>query len=353
MRSQRARERVEIDFAFEDFSCGASHAHARRIARPLEFERAARKLRMQRARAFAQQHASNAHRARARAAREGDARAALPCAHHGFARIRPVLHEVHIDARGEPRVALEVRANRFERNLPRIIARENHMRITHRHQRDMRLNPGRVPPTRCAKSREIDLVRDHARVGGNALDARRNTRMLKDRRAHHDACAGNAAVGSALPQNFQHATTGLDPQRICRHHATIDRVFRHAADAVAAHLAFAGVGVKHAHAQVGIGTRRRAHGDEPVTANREMPVAHDPRHAREIERRVLRSIDVNVVVADAMHLCELHGASVSGQSGKKPRASSTPMTAAAIQRIATTKRSMDIASQSLPVSVRK
>ena len=55
--------------------------------------------------------------------------------------------------------------------------------------------------------------------------------------------------------------------------AVVVDILGHAADAVAAHLAFAAVGVEHPHP--GVGPFRRADQDQAVAADAEVPIA-DP-----------------------------------------------------------------------------
>src|SRR5262249_28159403 len=78
-----------------------------------------------------------------------------------------------------------------------------------------------------------------------------------------------------------------------------------AAQAVAAHLRLAAVGVEHAHA--GVGPFGGADEDEAVGADPEMTITH---HLAELgrifRRRVVDAIDVEVIVAEAVHLHEFH-----------------------------------------------
>src|SRR5437660_12053086 len=80
---------------------------------------------------------------------------------------------------------------------------------------------------------------------------------------------------------------------------------RDASDAVAAHFRLAAVGIEHAHARISfVGG---ANEDQSVRADAEMPIADGPAQARGVVRhRVAQAIDVNVVVADAVHFGEMH-----------------------------------------------
>ena len=97
-------------------------------------------------------------------------------------------------------------------------------------------------------------------------------------------------------------------------------VLGHAADAVAAHFRFAAVGVEHPHP--GRGDRRRANQDQPVAAHAKMPIRDAPGQlGRVVRQRLMKAIDVNVVVANAVHLGETHGSySAVARAGRKPDA---------------------------------
>src|SRR5437879_4537066 len=78
------------------------------------------------------------------------------------------------------------------------------------------------------------------------------------------------------------------------------RVLRDTADAVAAHLRLAAVGVEHAHPHVA--PLRGADENQTVRADAEVPVANRAaQRSRIARRRMTDAIDVDVVVADAVH----------------------------------------------------
>src|SRR5262245_1063406 len=82
-------------------------------------------------------------------------------------------------------------------------------------------------------------------------------------------------------------------------------VLRDAADAVAAHLPFRTVDIEHAH--LGVGDLRRADEDKAVRADAGVPVADGAGEGARVTRlRLPHAIDVDVVVADAVHFGELH-----------------------------------------------
>ena len=99
---------------------------------------------------------------------------------------------------------------------------------------------------------------------------------------------------------------GLDAQRVVGRQAVVVDELGDAADAVAAHLRLAAVGVEHAHLRVG--DLGGADEDEAVAADAEVPVADAPGELGGVGgRRLADAIDVDVVVADAVHLVESHG----------------------------------------------
>ena len=86
-------------------------------------------------------------------------------------------------------------------------------------------------------------------------------------------------------------------------------IFRHATDAVAAHLPFQAVGVEHSHANVGL---LRWHDEnQPVAADAGVTIGNERRDARRIGHGFVKAIDVDVVVADAVHLGETHGSIIA------------------------------------------
>src|SRR5262249_40279617 len=103
----------------------------------------------------------------------------------------------------------------------------------------------------------------------------------------------------------QDAAAGLERDAVLAGVAMVVEELGDTADAVAAHLGLAAVGVVHAHARVGL--LGRADENEPVGADAEMPVADDAaQRGRVLGRRLADAIHVDVVVARAVHLGESH-----------------------------------------------
>ncbi len=100
---------------------------------------------------------------------------------------------------------------------------------------------------------------------------------------------------------------GLDAQGVFAREPMLPGVLADAADAVAAHLPAAAVGVVHLHAHGG--HRRGLNEDEAVRADPLAPRAHFARQRRRVGNLQGEAVDVHVVVTGAVHLGErdLHG----------------------------------------------
>src|SRR5262249_35867644 len=113
------------------------------------------------------------------------------------------------------------------------------------------------------------------------------------------------AVAGDLQHERQHAAAGLDLQHRLAGDAVVVDVLGDAAHAVAAHLRLAAVGVEHAHA--GVAALGPADEDEPAGADAEVPVADRAAQRGGILRqRLAKAVDVDVVVAAALHFHEAH-----------------------------------------------
>jgi hypothetical protein len=110
-------------------------------------------------------------------------------------------------------------------------------------------------------------------------------------------------AATAAPVHLKDTTTRFDAQRLPITHAAVDRKFRNTTNAIAAHHAFASVSVKHTHAHIRGNTGRYwIHHDEAVATDSNVSVTHPPSKRRWIFHRMLRTIDVHVVIAKTMHL---------------------------------------------------
>src|SRR6185436_3765621 len=98
---------------------------------------------------------------------------------------------------------------------------------------------------------------------------------------------------------------GLDRDRLLPGQPVVVDVLADAADAVAAHRSLGAVGVEHDHPEVGL--LRGGDQDEAVGADAGVAVADRDRQRRGIGDLLLEGVDVDVVVAGAVHLGEFHG----------------------------------------------
>jgi len=94
--------------------------------------------------------------------------------------------------------------------------------------------------------------------------------------------------------------------RIRTDQTVLHHVLGEASDAVAAHFGAAAVGVVHDHGCVR--PHGRADQNQPVAAYPAVAVAYAPGQVGQIDpvERLRKAVDINIVVADAMHLGESH-----------------------------------------------
>ena len=139
-----------------------------------------------------------------------------------------------------------------------------------------------------------------------SLNACRNLRALKHWRAHVHRCVADLSILTACPDNREHSTLGFDKQRIRGRKSAINRELRHAADTVPTHAAFASIGIEHAHAngraECARFDRWWRDKDQAIATDSELTVSNELRDQRGIRHRVLKRVDIDVVIADAMHL---------------------------------------------------
>src|SRR5438128_5983318 len=99
-------------------------------------------------------------------------------------------------------------------------------------------------------------------------------------------------------------------------------IFCDTADTVATHFAFRAVGIKHPHAHVGLaGSRWGKNEDQSIAADAKVAVGNLRSSLRGVRNGFGETVDVDVVVADAVHLGELHGDSVKSWAGDCSRIS--------------------------------
>ena len=108
-----------------------------------------------------------------------------------------------------------------------------------------------------------------------------------------------------MPESVVHCDGGAAVR-----HAVVVQVFAHAADAVAAHFTLRTVGVKNAHLRIRL--VRRGDQNDAVAADAEMRLAQPDRKFLGIGDRLVKTVEIDVVVAAAVHLGEgqLHAVSL-------------------------------------------
>ena len=129
----------------------------------------------------------------------------------------------------------------------------------------------------------------------------RDPLRLQNGSAHIDSRSGDAPPIDEQPG---HADTGpgFHFDDAIGNEAVLEGVPGHAAGGVAAHLGLGAVRIEHAHANVGL--IRGKNQDEAVGTDAEMPVRHSFRQAFRVRDMLLKTIDVNVIIAAALHLGE-------------------------------------------------
>jgi hypothetical protein len=96
-----------------------------------------------------------------------------------------------------------------------------------------------------------------------------------------------------------------DVERLATSDALVVYIFGHAADAVAAHLRVRAVGVEHPHLSIGVVGRTDQ--NQSIAADAKMPIGDRASHCRRVSgNRLSKAIDIDVVVAGAVHLGEFH-----------------------------------------------
>ena len=122
---------------------------------------------------------------------------------------------------------------------------------------------------------------------------------VKDGLAHIDRYTSHVAVFNFEKEHFQPGV-GVYSERIVGRKAVVVEILPHAANPVAAHLPAAAIRVIHLHA--GMGRLRGANQNEPIPANTRPTLTHLPGDSGGVGKLGVERIDVDIVVADAVHL---------------------------------------------------
>ena len=126
---------------------------------------------------------------------------------------------------------------------------------------------------------------------------------LQLRRTHIDPHPGHFAVFHSQLQSF-HPAAGVNRNCCFISQAIIIDIFCHTADTVSAHGAPGSIRIVHLHFKVrGIGWFDQ---NQPVGADAEMPVADLHRHLLRVFYFFLKTVDIDVIVADSLHFRKFH-----------------------------------------------
>src|SRR5512135_2223528 len=207
----------------------------------------------------------DAHRAGAGAAGPGLTRAPLPHAHFYFARAED-LDELRVHPLGKKRVVLEARSKLFQIQRIDVVEIEHAVRVAHGNAGDL-----------------VGFAVDGERpVFDLTVGVHRNLPPLEDRLAHVDL---DQFADDARPRD-----------------AVVVDIFGEAADAVAAHLHLAAVGVVDLHLE--IGHLRGMDGQQLIGADTEAAIAKVLGDRVQMIDILFQAVEEDKIVARPVHLGE-------------------------------------------------
>jgi hypothetical protein len=278
-------------FAGEDFGGCAGHEDVIVSFAPFQLKISAGEMGEQLSLSSTGEDTGDTDSARAGSTGERDAAAAFPGAHDDFIRSDD-LDEVNIDSPRECGMPLKQRADLCQIDLFNTRCVSDRMGVPHRNKRRLQISPG---------------VGDHIGMSVFAptqfLDIDRNLGQREDWLAHVDGHPPHLAFGRFQCQR-QHAAAGFDAHGVVPGQAMIERIFCDTADAVAAHLPFRSIGVEHAHPHIRL--VRGEDENQAVAADAKMAIGNRDGGSHRILDRLIKAVDVNIVVADSMHFREAH-----------------------------------------------
>src|SRR5206468_9242238 len=129
---------------------------------------------------------------------------------------------------------------------------------------------------------------------------------LPDRCTHVDGDARDPSLRELGVEGL-HPRVGLDAERTRPQELPVVHELREPADAVAAHLRPAAVGVVNDHPAVGVSVARRSDEDEPVRPDPSPPVAEAGCQLGGVAREALARVDVDEVVRGPVEFGEAEG----------------------------------------------
>ena len=195
------------------------------------------------------------------------------------------------------------------------------MWISHRDDSCNGLNPRRLQPLRigcgctsvscCSK-----CIMPHCFAPRSSHDLRftidswpphSNCSSAKNWLSHVDFDIAHFSIAANPPLHFKNAASCFYSQRIFITNPAVNNKFRDASNSIAAHLRFASVGIKNAHACMGFRLNTwRANQNQTISADCSMPITDSARKRRRIDDIFSNRINIDVVITNAMHLGKAH-----------------------------------------------
>ena len=198
--------------------------------------------------------------------------------------------ELYVAALGEGGGHFELRTTGGHGLCRYVVGERDEVGVAHRHECAAVAAAACLYPAVCeaaAGQGELALVGKH---GGEHID--------------RDAAHG-VALGQVQAQRL-HAREREQADDCAVGDALLVEVLADAARGVAAHHGLRAVGVEDAHGEVGLGHARAAYEHQPVGAYAPVAVAPAAGGLRRVGDGVVERVNVYVVVARAVHLCELY-----------------------------------------------
>ena len=140
----------------------------------------------------------------------------------------------------------------------------------------------------------------------------------QSRCAHIHRDLADLSIGPGFQQQFFNPGISVYEDLGIFDDTAIVNVLGNAADSVTAHLPPAAVCIVHFHAAVARRAVGRLDENETIGTDAEVPVRDFPGKLRGVFDGGFKSVDIDVIVADAVHLCEFHS-HARHLSGKNPR----------------------------------
>ena len=198
------------------------------------------------------------------------------------------LHKLDIGLSGKDGVAFQHRAVRGHGGSIGVVHKGDGMRIAH-----------------ADKGAGVFMAVGGQHMADDGFSVRRcrDLPAVQFRQAHIHPHADRLAVFHIQVQSL-HPRARFDGQVGLVRQSAVVAILGHAADTVAAHLAFAAVIIEHLHPKIRLVAGQDQ--DQSVGAAAEMRAAHPHAQRRRVGNGFLQTVDINVVVSDAFHFGKAH-----------------------------------------------